>query len=105
MSLIPLAPFQLSETAVLPLSAGSELVVLVFEQDVERGQRSVTARDILVQVEFVGIAQFVARVHLLLENSPHDVDGFTVLAQLEIQGVALGSPPQSGGEDAHAETA
>jgi hypothetical protein len=25
-------------------------------------------------------------------------------AQLEIQGVALGSPPQSGGEDAHAES-
>ena len=26
--------------------AGSELVVLVFEQDVERGERAVTARDI-----------------------------------------------------------
>src|SRR5437899_6080809 len=51
------------------LGAGSELVVLVFEQDVERGERSVTARDILLQVELVGIAQFVARVHLLLENS------------------------------------
>src|SRR5437773_4725134 len=49
--------------------AGSELVVLVFEQDVERGERSVTARDILLQVELVRIAQFVARVHLLLENS------------------------------------
>jgi len=51
------------------LGAGSELVVLVFEQDVERGERSVTARDILLQVELVRIAQFVARVHLLLENS------------------------------------
>jgi hypothetical protein len=30
------------------LGAGSELVVLVFEQDVERGERSVTARDILL---------------------------------------------------------
>ena len=36
----------------------SELVVLVFEQDVERGERSVTARDILLQVELVRIAQF-----------------------------------------------
>jgi hypothetical protein len=47
----------------------SELVIFVFEQDVERGERSVTARDILLQVELVRIAQFVARVHLLLENS------------------------------------
>ena len=49
--------------------AGSELVILVFEQDVERGQRSITARDVLLQVELVRIAQFVARVHLLLEDS------------------------------------
>ena len=40
------------------LGAGSELVVLVFEQDVERGERSVTARDILLQIELVRIAQF-----------------------------------------------
>ena len=39
------------------LGAGSELIVLVFEQDVERGERSVTARDILLQVELVGIAE------------------------------------------------
>ena len=51
------------------VSLGPELVVLVFEQDVERGERSVTARDILLQVELVRIAEFVARVHLLLENS------------------------------------
>ena len=38
--------------------AASELVVLVFEQDVERGERSVTARDILLQVELVRVAQF-----------------------------------------------
>jgi hypothetical protein len=38
------------------LGAGSELVLLVFEQDVERGQRSVTARDILLQIELVRIA-------------------------------------------------
>src|SRR5881392_1762417 len=42
------------------LGAGSELVVLVFEQDVERGERSVTAGNILLQVELVRIAQFVA---------------------------------------------
>src|SRR4030095_5407007 len=53
----------------LPLGAGSELVVLVFEQDVERGERAVTARDVLLQVELVRVAQFIARVHLLLENS------------------------------------
>src|SRR5205809_1545739 len=41
----------------------------VTEQDVEHGERSVTARDILLQVERVRIAEFVARVHLLLENS------------------------------------
>src|SRR5882762_2275746 len=41
-----------------PLGAGSELVVLVFEQDVERGERSITARDILLQVELVCFAQF-----------------------------------------------
>ena len=40
------------------LGAGSELVVLVFEQDVERGERSVTARDVLLQVELVRLAQF-----------------------------------------------
>ena len=51
------------------LGAGSELVVLVFEQDVERGVRSVTARDILLQVDLVRFAQFVARVHLLFENA------------------------------------
>ena len=53
----------------LPLGAGSELVVLVFEQDVERGERAVTPRDVLLQVELVRVAQFIARVHLLLENS------------------------------------
>jgi hypothetical protein len=57
-------------SAVRPVHcAGSELVVLVFEQNVERGKRSVTARDVLLQVELVRFAQFVARVHLLLENS------------------------------------
>jgi hypothetical protein len=49
--------------------AGSELVVLVFEQNVERGVRSVKARDVLLQIELVRFAQFVARVHLLLEHS------------------------------------
>ena len=71
------------------LSAGSELVVLVFEQDVECGERPVTTRDILLQVELVRIAQFAwhavasrhavalregwsakeGRSHHLLENS------------------------------------
>ena len=39
--------------------AGSELVVLVLEQDVDRGERSVTARDILLQAfaRFFGTGQ------------------------------------------------
>ena len=46
-------------SAVRPVQCGgSELVVLVFEQDVERGERSVTARDILLQIELVRVAQF-----------------------------------------------
>ena len=51
------------------MGAGSELVVFVFEQDVERGQGSVTARESVklrgshapfteLQIEFVRIAQF-----------------------------------------------
>ncbi len=40
------------------LNAASELVVLVFENDVERGERSVTAGDVLLQVELVGFTQF-----------------------------------------------
>src|SRR6516225_11883478 len=66
MSLNPFAPFRLSDEAAL--GAGSELLFLVLEQDVERGERSVTARDILLQLDLVRLAQFVARVHLLLEN-------------------------------------
>ena len=50
------------------LRAGSELLSLVLEQDVERRERSVTARDVLLQFELVRFAQFVARVHFLLEN-------------------------------------
>ena len=49
------------DTKPLPielLGAGSKLVVLGFEQDVERGKRSVAARDVLLQVELVRFAQF-----------------------------------------------
>ena len=38
------------------LAAGTELIVLVFEKDIERRERTVTAGDILLQVELVGIA-------------------------------------------------
>ena len=38
--------------------AGSELGVLVLEQDGKRGERSVTARDVLLQLELVRFAQF-----------------------------------------------
>ena len=48
--------------------AGSEMVILTLKQDVEGGERSVAARDILLQVELVRFAQFVAGVNLLLEN-------------------------------------
>jgi len=44
--------FAPADSLVRPVRcAGPELVVLVCEQDVERGERSVTARDILLQVE------------------------------------------------------
>ena len=47
-------------SAVRPVHpAGSQLIVLVFEQDVERGERSVTARDVLSQVELVRFARFM----------------------------------------------
>src|SRR5947208_13738130 len=69
LSVISLRRDGISTTSTIPSCAGSELVVLVFEQNVERGERSVTARDVLLQIELVCIAQFVARVHLLLENS------------------------------------
>ena len=66
--------FALAHSGIRPahcaaLGLGSELVVLVFEQDVERGERSVTASNILLQIELVRFAQFVARVQLLFENS------------------------------------
>src|SRR6267143_4041020 len=62
-SFAPIDSFAPAHSGVRPahcaaLGAGSELVVLVFEQDVERGERSVTARDILLQVELVRFAQF-----------------------------------------------
>ena len=63
-----IAPGQ-SVAAIVELGAASELVVLVFEKDVKGCERSVTARDVLLQIELVRLAQFVARVHLLLENS------------------------------------
>jgi hypothetical protein len=71
------------------LSAGSELVVLVLEQDIERGERAVTARDILLQLELVRFAQFVVRVHLLLENSQiipnrDDFPNVVFIARIEI---------------------
>jgi hypothetical protein len=48
-SFAPIDSFAPSHSGIRPahcaaLGAGSELVVLVFEQDVERGERSVTAR-------------------------------------------------------------
>ena len=82
LSFAPIDSFAPANSGIRPahcaaLGAASELVVLVFEQDVERCERSVTARNILLQIELVRFAQFVARVHLLLENSQiipnHDV--------------------------------
>src|SRR6266567_8656017 len=68
---LPIADFRLQIAPVVEVSAAlgsaSELVVLVFEQDVERRERSVTAGDVLLQLELVRIAQLVARVYLLLE--------------------------------------
>jgi len=70
------------------LGARSELVILVFEQDVERGERSVAARDVLLQVELVGIAQFVARVHLLLETTPpQPLQAFVMLYVIHVYNI------------------
>ena len=59
---LPIADFRLQIAPVVEASAAlgsaSELVVLVFEQDVERRERSVTAGNILLQFERVRIAQF-----------------------------------------------
>ncbi len=51
------------------LVAGGELIRLVLEEDIEGGQRAVAARDVLLEIELVGVAQFVARVHLLFEHA------------------------------------
>ena len=51
------------------LPAASKLVVLALEQNVERRHRSVTARDVLLELKLVRIAQFLARVHLLFEHA------------------------------------
>src|SRR5262245_18439045 len=48
------------------LQTGSELVVLTFEQNVERGKRSVTERDVLLQLDLVRFVQFVARASGIL---------------------------------------
>ena len=59
---MPIADFRLQIAPVVEASAAlgsaSELVVLVFEKGVERGESSVTADDVLLQVELVGFAQF-----------------------------------------------
>jgi len=51
-----LQPTRLRLQKIVLLPTGAELIVLVFEQDVERGERSVTARDILLQVDLVRFA-------------------------------------------------
>lgn len=43
--------------------------------------------------------QIMQRKGMGISGKHHDDDGFAALAQLESQGVALGSPQQSLGED------
>ena len=53
LSVISLRRDGISTTSTIPSCAGSELFVLVFEQNVERGERSVTARDGIVLVVLI----------------------------------------------------
>jgi hypothetical protein len=51
-----LQPTRLTLQKIVILAASVELIVLVFEKDIERSERTVTTGNILLQVELVGIA-------------------------------------------------
>src|SRR2546421_6317702 len=48
---------------------GGKLILFLFEQNIERGQRAIAASDVLLELELVCISEFVACVHLLLEHA------------------------------------
>src|SRR5207248_505533 len=53
----------------LLLTPGGKLILFLLEQNIERGQRAIAASDVLLELELVCISEFVACVHLLLENA------------------------------------
>jgi hypothetical protein len=77
-------------SAIRPVHrAGSELVVLVFKKDVERGERSVTARDILLQVELVCFAQSVARAFTFCSRTRRLFRIMTILGKNVLSGTSF----------------
>src|SRR5205807_5382875 len=51
------------------LGAGGKLILFLLEQNIERGQRAIAASDVLLELELIGITEFIARVQLLLEHA------------------------------------
>src|SRR2546421_264793 len=51
------------------LTPGGKLILFLLKQNIERGQRAIAASDVLLELELVCITEFVACVHLLLENA------------------------------------
>src|SRR5262249_52895605 len=69
-------------------SRASELVVVVFEQYVERSQRAVRAGDVLLQRDFVFVRDLLARIDFLLEHAEPVADHHD-LAEESLDGYAL----------------
>src|SRR5438874_12795538 len=51
------------------LGARGKLILLLLEQNIERGQRAIAASDVLLHLDLICITQFIARVYLLLEHA------------------------------------
>ena len=51
------------------MDLAAELAFFVFEEEVEGGERSIAAGDVLLHLDFLGIAEFVVRVDLLLQDA------------------------------------
>ena len=72
------------------LGSASELVLLVFEQDVERRERTVTARDVLLQVELVRVAQLLARAFTFCSRTRRLFRIMTILWKNVSSGTSFG---------------
>jgi len=45
------------------------MILFLLEENIERGQRAIATRDVLLQLELICVSEFIARVHLLLEHA------------------------------------